>query len=218
MWTMLLPYLTDSPFAYPLYILILALGIVVVGRLALGLIPNDATDSPIYRHIRMALISFLILLVGAMLLLAVLLSFRPIVAPTAFGSPLAPPVPESFEERPAQRHYQTRYSHHRHAEDDDGDDEYRIVFQVDARVHRQRGNEHNRREDVTNLLHPLEILEPAAVIIGGRRQRRRRRFGVGGRLRAFAGDGGGVTQFGGSHNRAILDLGRVGGQNPVIVI
>ena len=210
MWTMLLPYLTDSPLAYPFYILVLAGGIVAVGWFALGLIPKDATALRPYRYMRVALISLVLLLMGVMLIAVVILSLAFVT--TAIGSPLAPPVPESFEERPAQRHYQTRHSHHRHAEDDDGDDEYRIDFQVEAHIRHQRGNEHKRRDDVENLLHPLEILEPAAVIIGGRRPRRRRRFGVGGRLRAFGGNGGGVMQFGGSHNRAILDLGRVGGK------
>ena len=201
MWTMLLPYLTDSPLAYPFYILVLAGGIVAVGWFALGLIPKDATALRPYRYMRVALISLVLLLMGVMLIAVVILSLAFVT--TAFGSPLAPPVPESFEERPAQRHYQTRHSHHRHAEHDDGDDEYRIDFQVEAHIRHQRGNEHKRREDVKTFSTRSKssnqrLSSSAAGVRAGAVS------GIGGRLHAFAGEGGGVMHFGGSHNRAIL--------------
>ena len=204
-------YLTDSLLAYSLYILILALGIVLVGRMALGLIPNDATDSPIYRHMRMAVILVTSILAFMTVSLAVVL-----FALTAFGRPLASPALEFFEENPAQRKHQPghsyqRHAYQRHAEDEGSGDEYRVVFQAKAPIGHQRGEKHSCHEDVEYLLHPLEFLEPAAVTTGDRH-----RFGVGGQLRAFAGNGG-VPQFGGSHNRVILP-GAGWGQDPVPAI
>ena len=191
MWTMLLPYLADSPFAYPLYILILALGIVVVGRLALGLIPNDATDSPIYRHMRMAVILVTSILAFMTVSLAVVL-----YALTAFGRPPASPPLESFEENPARREHQPRHSNQRYADNDDGGDEYGAAVRLYAQIVDQCGGQENPGEDNENLLHPLQFLEPPSAPAAAR-------FQGWGRLRAFAGNGG-VTQFGGNHNRAIL--------------
>ena len=184
-------YLTDSLLAYSLYILILALGIVLVGRLALGLIPNDATDSPIYRHMRMAVILVTSILAFMTVSLAVVL-----FALTAFGRPPASPPLESFGENPARREHQPRHSNQRHADDDDGGDEYGIAVHLYAQIVDQCGDQENPGEGNENLLHPLQFLAPASAPAVAR-------FQGWGRLRAFAGNGG-VPQFGGSPNRAIL--------------
>ena len=183
------PALLDGP--------VLATGICMAIWALLRLVPRGEAAQPSYRYFRMAVILITALLVFAVLGAEVASFIRA-------GSPPASPVPESFQENPGQRQHQPRHSHQRRAEDEGAGDEYRVVFQAKAHIGQQPGEKHSRREDVKNLFHPFEFREPAAVI--------------GGRLHAFAGNGGGVLQFGGSHNRAILDLGRVGGQNPVIVI
>ena len=198
MWSMLLgsvsPSLLDGA--------VLATSICMAIWALLRLVPRDEAARPYYRYFRMAVI------LGAALLIFLVLGAE-VASFVRASSPPASPVPESFEENPGQRQHQTRHSHQRCAEDEGAGDEYRVVFQAKAHIGHQRGEKHSGREDVEYLLHPLEFLEPVAVTTGGRRHRRR--FGVGGRLRAFAGNGG-VMQFGGSHNRAILDLGQVGGK------
>ena len=184
-------YLTDSLLAYSLYILILSLGIVLVGRLALGLIPNDATASPIYRHMRMAVILVTSILAFMTVSLAVVL-----YALTAFGRPPASPALESFEENPTRREHQPRHSNQRYADNDDGGDEYGAAVRLYAQIGDQRGDQENPGEDNENLLHPLQFLAPASAPPAAR-------FQSWGCLRAFAGNGG-VPQFGGSHNRVIL--------------
>ena len=198
-WTIpiLLPHLPDNFLA-----LLLACVACAVGGTLMTLprfVPKDESAHPFYRYFRMAVILVTSILAFAVVGIAVVL-----FAMTAFGRPPASPALEYFEENPAQREHQTRHYHQRRAEHDHAGDEYQIVFQTKAQICYQHGNEHSRREDVEYLLHQIESLEPTAVIGGWRS--RWRGFGVRGRLRAFAGNGGGVLQFGGSHNRAILDL------------
>ena len=197
MWISLLSCFTDS---FLVAGLMLAFSICVVGGALLylpRLIPKDEAAQPRYRRFRQVVI-----LVAGILVFVVMGAVVGLFALTAFGRPPASPAPESFQENPGQRQHQTSHSHQRRAEDDGAGDEYRVVFQAKAHIGQQPGEKHSRREDVKNLLHPLEFRKPAAVI--------------GGRLRAFAGNGG-VMQFGGSHNHAILP--RAGwGQNPMPVI
>ena len=189
MWLTLLPYLTDS-FLVPLVAacLLLATGICAIGGALLyllRLIPKDEAAQLLYRRYRLAVILATGILAFVVVGIAVAL-----FALTVFGGPPASPALEFFEENPAQREHQPRHSNQRHADDNDSGDEYGIAVQLHAQIGDQCGDQENPRQDNENLLHPLEFLKPAAVI--------------GGRLHAFAGNGGSVLQFGGSHNRAIL--------------
>ena len=206
MWAMMLPYLPDNFLAPLVAGLLLATGICAVGGALLNLprlIPKDEAAQLPYRRFRLVVILVTGILAFAAVGIAVAL-----FALIAFGNPPASPALEFFEENPAQREHQPRHSNQRHADDDDGGDKYGVAVQLYAQIGDQCGDQENPGEDNESLLHPLEFLEPAAV--GGGRSRRRG-FRVGGRLQVFAGNGG-VMQFGGSHNRAILDLGRVGGK------
>ena len=199
MWTTLLPYFTDSFLASLAAGLLLSTGICVVTRALLGLIPQDEATQLPYRYFRLAVI----LLAGTLMLVVVVSTVVGLFALTSFDRPPASPALEFFEENPAQREHQPRHSNQRHADDNDSGDEYGIAVQPHAQIGDQCGDQENPGEDNEYLLHPLEFREPAAVISG--------------RLRALAGNGGGVMQFGGSHNRAILP--RAGWeQNPVIII
>ena len=202
MWLTLLPYLTDS-FLVPLIAacLLLATGICAIGGALLyllRLIPKDEAAQLPYRRFRLAVILATGILAFVVVGIAVAL-----FALTVFGGPLASPALEFFEENPAQREHQPRHSNQRHADDNDSGDEYGVAVHLYAQIGDQCGDQENPGEDDENLLHPLEFLEPAAVISS--------------RLRAFAGNGGCVLQFGGSHNRAIRP--RAGWeQNPIPTI
>ena len=198
MWLTLLPYFTDSFLAFLAAGPLLATSICVVAWALLRLIPKDEATQLPYRRFRLVVILATGILAFAAVGIAVAL-----FALFAFGRPPASPALEFFEENPAQREHQPRHSNQRHADGDDGGDEYGVAVQLYAQIGDQCGDQENPGEDNESLLHPLEFLEPAAV---GGGWSRRRGFRVGGRLQVFAGKGG-IVQFGGSHNRAILTWG-----------